>query len=73
MGEFEYNGVMDDIRELHYTRDGGEFNRLIGKKLRKWERKGLKEFKDYFEKQWVDSVFNNWAIFLTHPWFFFDK
>ena len=34
------------------------------KKLADWE-KNDNQFYNYFKKQWVDSVFSNWQIFVT--------
>ena len=60
-----YDSVIKDINSLHYSTS--EFNSNNTKKRisKRWENLGIIEFKNYFFKQWLDSVFCNWAIYLT--------
>ena len=44
-----------------------KFNQLKKKTLQKGRSNSLEEFTEYFTKQWLDGVFNNWQIFCTPP------
>ena len=48
---------------MHFCRSELEFIIAKFNIYQKWEAKGLNEFKEYFEKQWVKNKFNKWQIY----------
>ena len=66
----EYQLVMTEITQLHKSKSKEEFDILKDCILNRWkEKSNLRNFHDYFVKQWLNSDFSNWQIFLTPPGF----
>jgi hypothetical protein len=60
----EYNMVMQEIQNLHYSKSIEEFNKLKQKTIKRWKTvPGLVAFEQYFSEQWLESDFCNWQIF----------
>ena len=60
-----YKHVGKHITSLHNTKSNIEFKqkyKLVSDKWKKWK---LEKFCEYFEKQWVNSTFNNWQLYST--------
>ena len=57
-----YNIVLNDIRNLHNSTSKCIFNNKK-KNFSNCIKLDLLEFKNYFENQWCNNVFCNWAIF----------
>ena len=55
--------VVEDVSYMHFCRSELEFIIAKFNIYQKWEAKGLNEFKEYFEKQWVKNKFNKWQIY----------
>jgi hypothetical protein len=62
-----YELVKTDIRKLNKCVSKKMFENLKKKILINWSKLGLVEFRDYFEKQWLNSEFCNWSIYHTDP------
>jgi hypothetical protein len=61
---------LNQISQLHHTTDQLDFNRLWKEISRTWLKNSkLKPFHTYFEKQWIKSKFNKWAVFHSPPGF----
>ena len=60
-----YDLVMRQIDELHMSSGAGTYQLLLRSIFAKWDRWDMKKFKDYFRRQWIESKFKNWQIFLT--------
>ncbi len=59
-----------EISALHRSLSKLEYEKLLAKTLERWKKaKELKDFHDYFVKQWVQSDFSNWQLFHTPPGF----
>ena len=61
-----YDSIVDDIHNLHYSKDEFEFTTLKSRTLKKWRKnEDLIDFASYFEEQWFKGTFINWQIFRT--------
>ena len=61
-----YQNVLNDINALHNSKCQASYNLLLKMTLQKWLKNSqLLDFVNYFKKQWLDSVFNSWQIYLT--------
>jgi hypothetical protein len=45
------------------------FDKLKISTLKNWSILGLETFSEYFQKQWLDGEFSNWALYHTNPGF----
>ncbi|CAF0978500.1 unnamed protein product [Brachionus calyciflorus] len=59
--------VLDDITELHFSKNKTEFDLNMKKIESKWKKLKLNEFLKYFTDQWVKGRFSNWQIYHTPP------
>ena len=56
----EYQLVMTEITQLHKSKSKEEFDILKDCILNRWkEKSNLRNFHDYFVKQWLNSDFSN--------------
>jgi hypothetical protein len=63
-----YDSIVDDIHNLHYTRDEFEFTTLKSRTLKKWKKNEvLLDFAEYFDVQvhYYIGTFIYWQIFRT--------
>ena len=65
-----YETVLNEIRELHSSPTEKKFVEKKKKLLKKWDQQlELTEFSKYFQKQWLDEPFSNWAVCFSPPGF----
>ena len=62
-----YETTMTDVTRLHRTNSKANFDNLVLELNEKWTNSNMVAFKDYFNKQWLNSDFKTWAIYLTPP------
>jgi hypothetical protein len=63
-----YDSVMGDVSKLRECVNQQQYDHCLNETLAKWRsRDDLKNFADYFVKQWVESDFSRWPIFQTPP------
>jgi hypothetical protein len=61
-----YDSIVDDIYNLHFTKDEFEFTTLKSRTLKKWRNNAdLLDFASFFDDQWLKGTFMNWQIFKT--------
>ena len=67
------NEIMSDINKFHFALNHNEYVSQYNYVMSKWDhyhmigKKGIKEFKEYFNSQWVYSSFNLWQLYTTPP------
>ncbi|RNA30128.1 hypothetical protein BpHYR1_005476 [Brachionus plicatilis] len=61
---------MQEIQNMHFSKNRCEFKTIIQKKISRWEGVAdLKLFSVYFENTWLKGSFKNWQVYLPHPGF----
>ena len=60
-----YKETLNQLNKLHMCQCEASFKILLKLTLAKWFKSDMTKFSDYFTKQWVNSNFKNWMIFLT--------
>lgn len=62
----EYSTIMKEITALHFTKSVEEYRSLLNTALERWwKKRDLRQFHNYFVKQWINSSFNKWQSFRT--------
>ena len=60
---------MGDVKNLHNSTSHTIFINKLKKIFIICKDLGLEVFKSFFEKQWINGPFSNWAIFHSPPGF----
>jgi hypothetical protein len=65
--------IFTDLNRMHYSLNYDEYCIAYTRSLNRWDgwisdgKKGVKEFKDYMNKQWFFNQFCGWQIYITPP------
>jgi hypothetical protein len=57
--------VAGEIKKMMLAYDYDEFSRIKNDIFAQWDTRGLHQFKEYFENQWVNGFFNTWQAYQT--------